>query len=199
MRRILVVLTAALLAASTAWGTAAAQSDQPVNADGSYVVANDDGSPIVSGRGDDLIYGDINTGGAGGEVLGDPSAIYTPVLPNHPGPNGGLLVMPGAGDGMIGGVPMVPAAPDTTTTTTTNLANTDGVSTENIPVEALAPEGSAPVADETAAAPGFCAQYPSWYDAQIAYENLGLTAADPVVVQEVDPDYDGIACETYVY
>ena len=97
MRRILVVLTAALLAASTAWGTAAAQSDQPVNADGSYVVANDDGSPIVSGRGDDLIYGDINTGGAGGEVLGDPSAIYSPVLPNHPGPNGGLLVMPGAG------------------------------------------------------------------------------------------------------
>ena len=42
---------------------------------------------------------------------------------------------------------------------------------------------------------GFCSQYATWYDAQIAYENLGTTAADPALVQEVDPNYDGIACE----
>ncbi len=42
---------------------------------------------------------------------------------------------------------------------------------------------------------GFCAQYGTWYDAQVAYENLGATAADPALVQEVDPNYDGIACE----
>ena len=45
------------------------------------------------------------------------------------------------------------------------------------------------------AAGGFCSQYATWYDAQIAYENLGATAADPALVQEVDPNYDGIACE----
>jgi hypothetical protein len=181
-----------------------AQSSTPVNADGSYVVANDEGTPIVSGAGDDYVYGDINTGGAEGEVLGDPSAVYSPVLPDHPGPDGGLLTMPGAGDGLIGGVPIqpvllpVPAAPDNTTVTTTNLANTEGVTTENIPVETLVPEETAPVpvADETTtAATGFCTQYGSWYDAQIAYENLGATAADPALVAEVDPDFDGIACE----
>ena len=174
-------------------GSVAAQDSVPVVADGSFVVANDDGSPIVSGAGDDIVYGDINTGGGAGEVLGDPSAIYDPVInpgaiPVNPGPDGGLLMMPGAGDGMIGGVPIQPAAPDNTATTTTSLVNSDGQTTENIPIDALAPSGSA-------AASGFCAQYATWYDAQVAYESLGATAADPALVQEIDSDYDGIACE----
>ena len=192
------VIGAAVLAVSSTLGSVSAQTGVPVNADGSFVVANDDGAPIVSGAGDDVVYGDINTGGGGGEVLGDPSAVYSPNVPSNPGPNGGLLMMPGAGDGMIGGIPIqpVPAAPDGTTTTTTNLASTDGNATENIPVDALAPGGAAPVATDTVAANGgFCSQYATWYDAQIAYENLGATAADPALVQEVDPNYDGIACE----
>jgi hypothetical protein len=40
-----------------------------------------------------------------------------------------------------------------------------------------------------------CDSYLSWYDAQIAYEAAGLTAADPAIVSSLDPDYDGIACE----
>jgi len=40
-----------------------------------------------------------------------------------------------------------------------------------------------------------CGGYGDWYDAQIAYENAGATAADPAMVQAMDPDYDGIACE----
>ena len=40
-----------------------------------------------------------------------------------------------------------------------------------------------------------CQEYSDWYDAQIAYENAGATAADPAMVQALDPDYDGIACE----
>jgi hypothetical protein len=40
-----------------------------------------------------------------------------------------------------------------------------------------------------------CGAYGNWYDAQIAYENAGATAADPAMVQAMDPDYDGIACE----
>jgi len=40
-----------------------------------------------------------------------------------------------------------------------------------------------------------CDSYASWYDAQVAYEAAGITAADPAVVSALDPDYDGIACE----
>ncbi len=40
-----------------------------------------------------------------------------------------------------------------------------------------------------------CGSYTSWYDAQLAYEAAGLTAADPALVSTLDPDYDGIACE----
>lgn len=166
---------------------AAAQTNTPVNADGAYVVAND-GSPIVSGKGDDVIYGDINTGGGGGQVLGDPSAVYTPITPDHDT----VALNPGAGDGRIGGIPIRPiaTAPDNTATTTTSLANDSGTTTENVPVESVGETTS------TDAAPaGFCAQYVDWYDAQVAYENLGATAADPALVNEVDPDWDGIACE----
>jgi hypothetical protein len=209
MKRHLALIGAAVLAVAAATGTTSAQNGIPVNADGSYVVANDDGENIVSGRGDDIAYGDINTGGGGGEVLGDPSAVYSPLVPE---PGSGVPIIPGSGDGLIGGVPIQPAqpaAPDATTQTTTTLATTDGSATENIPVEALVPEETAPAETaptETAPAAtdsgtvtgGFCTQYPTWYDAQIAYENLGGTAADPALVQEVDPNYDGIACEEYM-
>jgi hypothetical protein len=111
------------------------------------------------------------------------------------------MSMPGAGDGLIGGVPVrpAPAPADATTNTSTNLAATEGSTTENIPVDSLGSSEPPPVTTDsgaTDAAPAsFCSQYGTWYDAQVAYENLGATAADPVLVQEVDPDYDGIACE----
>lgn len=196
MMRQLTLVAAGLIAIATAAGPAAAQSNTPVNADGSYVVANDS-SPAVSGRGDDIIYGDVNTGGGGGQVLGDPSAVYSPNVPNRDT----VTQIPGAGDGLIGGVPMQPTVADDTTMTTTNLANNTGTTTENVPLETIGGEsGAAPTdtatttAGETAAT-GFCDQYPTWYDAQVAYENLGATAADPALVQEVDANYDGVACE----
>jgi hypothetical protein len=40
-----------------------------------------------------------------------------------------------------------------------------------------------------------CSSYISWYDAQVAYEAAGMTAADPAMVEALDPDHDGIACE----
>jgi hypothetical protein len=197
MKRYLALIGAAVLAVASSLGSISAQTGIPVNADGSYVVADDDGAPTASGTGDDINYGEVSTGGVRGETLGDPSAVYSPMVPDNPGPNGGVPVMPGAGDGLIGGMPIqpVPAAPDATTMTTTNLASTEGTATENVPVDAVAPADSAPVATDTAAAGGFCSQYATWYDAQIAYENLGATAADPALVQEVDANYDGIACE----
>jgi hypothetical protein len=197
MKRYLVVIGAAVLAVSSSSGSISAQTGIPVNADGSYVVADDDGESIASGVGENIDYGDVSTGGAVGETLGDPNAVYSPMVPDNPGLNGGVPVMPGAGDGLMGGMPIQPvsAAPDATTATTTDLANTEGTATEKVPVDAAAPADTAPVATDTAAAGGFCSQYATWYDAQIAYENLGATAADPALVQEVDPNYDGIACE----
>jgi hypothetical protein len=199
MKRYLTLFGAAALAVSSTVGVVSAQTTTPVNADGSYVVANDDGTPMVSGRGSDLVYGDINTGGGGGEVLGDPNAVYTPITPDRDT----VMSMPGAGDGMIGGIPIQPAAPDATTNTTTNVASTTGTTTENVPIETMGGSEPAPVVSEgdtvptesDSAATGFCDQYSTWYDAQVAYENLGATAADPALVQEIDPDYDGIACE----
>lgn len=169
---------------------ASAQSNTPVNADGAYVVANDDGAPMVSGAGDDINYGDINTGGGGGQVLGDPTAIYTPITPDHDT----VALNPGAGDGMIGGMPIRPVAtaPDSTANTTTSLANDTGTTTENVPVESM---GDGATTTTEAAPTGFCGQYVDWYDAQVAYENLGGTGADPTLVNEIDPDWDGIACE----
>ena len=197
MKWYLALIGAAVLAVSSSLGSISAQNGIPVNADGSYVVANDEDVPIASGTGDDINYGDVSTGGAVGETLGDPNAVYSPMVPDNPGPDGGVPVMPGAGDGLIGGRPIQPvaAAPDATTTTATNLASTEGTATENVPVDAAAPADAAPAATDTEAAGGFCSQYATWYDAQVAYENLGATAADPALVQEVDPNYDGIACE----
>ena len=212
----LAVMGAAVLAVSTSLSSISAQTGIPVNADGSYVVANDEGAPIVEGGGDDFVVGEVSTGGQGGQILGDPNAVYSPNVPDVRSLDGGVPVISGAGDGLIGGVPIlrpVPTAPDATTLTTSNLVSAEGTATENIPVaaaapvdaapvdgaapvESAAPAESAPVATDTVtAAGGFCSQYATWYDAQIAYENLGTTAADPALVQEVDPNYDGIACE----
>jgi len=197
MKRQIILVAAGLLVLSTAVVPAAAQTNTPVNADGAYVVATDD-APAVSGQGDDIIYGDVNTGGGGGQVLGDPSAVYSPNVPNRDT----VTQIPGAGDGLIGGVPMQPTAADGTTMTTTNLANTTGTATENVPLETIGGEPAGTDAGTDAAAPsgesaplGFCEQYPTWYDAQVAYENLGATAADPALVQEIDANYDGVACE----
>jgi hypothetical protein len=59
--------------------------------------------------------------------------------------------------------------------------------------EVLAPP-AAPAAAPASTVAG-CDSYASWYDAQVAYEAAGITAADPEVVAALDPDYDGIACE----
>jgi hypothetical protein len=56
-------------------------------------------------------------------------------------------------------------------------------------------EEIAPPSNQTTTNAASCGSYGSWYDAQVAYEAAGATAADPAMVQALDPDYDGIACE----
>ncbi|MDQ3226077.1 MAG: hypothetical protein M3Q50_05540, partial [Chloroflexota bacterium] len=68
MMRFLTALAAGGLAVSTTIGAVSAQNGVPINSDGSYVVASDDGVPIVSGAGSDINYGNIDTGGGGGYV-----------------------------------------------------------------------------------------------------------------------------------
>lgn len=59
---------------------------------------------------------------------------------------------------------------------------------------AVAPAIAAPAA--AAAAPDLsCTAYPDWLTVQSAYEAAGRTAADPALVNAIDPDWDGIACE----
>lgn len=73
-------------------GLAAAQDvvlpAETVNSDGSYVVADDQSNTNVSGEGTNVVYGDITTGNTGGEVLGDPNAIYYPDLSAVPSVTG---------------------------------------------------------------------------------------------------------------
>ena len=66
------------------------------------------------------------------------------MVPDNPGPNGGVPVMPGSGDGLIGGVPIMmgPAAPGGAMTA--NPAGAAGTTTETTPVDAAAPADSCP-------------------------------------------------------
>lgn len=64
-----------------------------------------------------------------------------------------------------------------------------------VPVFALA--ASAPDDPVAALAMG-CAAFPDWLQAQGAYEVAGSTAADPAIVNAVDADWDGIACEEHM-
>ncbi len=43
-----------------------------------------------------------------------------------------------------------------------------------------------------------CADFASWYDSQVYYESVGGTAAAPELVNALDPDYDGVACEELI-
>jgi hypothetical protein len=46
------------------------------------------------------------------------------------------------------------------------------------------------VASEAAYVAG-CSDFGSWYEAQVALENTG----DPALIESLDPDYNGVACE----
>jgi len=59
---------------------------------------------------------------------------------------------------------------------------------ETAPIEVAAP----PAAFAPAAS---CGDFPTWYDAQVAYEAEGGVDGDPALVASLDPDADGIACE----
>jgi len=119
MLRVLTLFVAIGLGAAALGGVASAQGEV-INSNGGYVNASDDtGDSSVDGGGETLIYGDVSTGGAGGEVLGDPTAIYYPDLSGIPTPGGGAWTPtilgipvgnPNSGD-MLNGIDVVFAPP----------------------------------------------------------------------------------------
>lgn len=67
---------------------------------------------------------------------------------------------------------------------------------ESAPVEGVA--GDATMSEPTGEGTPLvatCADFPSWYDAQIYYESAGAVSATPELVTSLDPDVDGVACE----
>lgn len=86
------------------------------------------------------------------------------------------------------GVTTSPLGPDGTYNVTESAPANVSISGDT---EVLSPPLAAPVETSGPA----CSDYATWYDAQVAYEAAGMTAADPAMVASLDPDYDGIACE----
>ncbi len=98
----------------------------------------------------------------------------------------GMVTRPGSGIALLG--------PDGTYNVTENAPSNVTISGDTDvlgPPPGSGPTDYVPPASDASA----CNSYGGWYDAQIAYEAAGLTAADPALVASLDPDYDGIACE----
>ncbi len=89
---------------------------------------------------------------------------------------------------------------DSDTSTMTDPTLVTGPEAAPVTDQAVDPAAAAPAAPAGAAldpaqAGTGCANYGTWYDAQVAYENAGGTAADPSFVNSLDPNWDGVACE----
>lgn len=78
-----------------------------------------------------------------------------------------------------------------------NRTTTETVPAGNTSANANGPAQGAPPATESDSAPQVqtCADFPTWYDAQLALES----SIDPSQQVELDPDGDTIACEEYMY
>ncbi len=120
----------------------------------------------------------------------------TTTAPNVP--LGANLTPPlGVNDGIVGGI-APPAGTGQSGTSSVSMAPgtlTSGTAREGRNA-VRAPEGepAAAPASEAPAVPT-CADYPTWYDAQLALES----ATDAALVSSLDPDGNAIACEEVMY
>lgn len=155
MRRALTIVAGLGFGVVSMSGIASAQVQDPlqnptVTSDGATAVASDDpgAQSNVVGEGTDIVVGDLSTGGTGGEVLGDPNAIYYPDLSAVPSVGGqphtptivGLPIgNPSSGD-MIDGIDVVFTVEPAMTTAAAPV-------TEAAPVQTVDP-AAVPVDDE---------------------------------------------------
>lgn len=99
----------------------------------------------------------------------------------------------GAGDGIFSVIsaPVVGASGPMVSDGATVSESTD--STASAPTVSQTAPAPEPVYEEAAAESGpSCYDYGSWYDAQLALEESG----DPAIAAALDPDGNGIACES---
>lgn len=184
MNRVSLLVAGLALGLAALAGPVSAQTPSETVADGGYSVA-DPSNPNVSDEGDTRVYGDIATGNSGGDVYGDPAALaniqshdtlVASVPPPDLTPDDDPAPLP---------APAAPAPADGTTTTTAETATSPG--------------DTSTTGDTTTAAPvSACGGYGTWYDAQVAYESAGGLGGDPSLVQAVDADADGVACEELI-
>ncbi|MDQ3692688.1 MAG: excalibur calcium-binding domain-containing protein [Chloroflexota bacterium] len=165
-------------------------------------------------------------GPAGGQEQTSPATVVELAQPRHdrggPGQDGREVARGDAGESISYTIVETPdpAAGDATTAVAPAAPDLSRVPVQPDSGETtLAPPtgepASAPVAsnpdagvagDATVTDPGgespelaaTCADFGSWYDAQVHYESLGSTAAAPELVSALDPDVDGVACEELI-
>ncbi|MCA9879505.1 MAG: hypothetical protein KC442_17055 [Thermomicrobiales bacterium] len=158
------------------WNEPAAQPDQSLaqdaaagNVEDATPAATDKAVSLAQGTIQDVTATDGNAATLGnGDASAAPGTVTRPGGTTQLGPDGTYVVSDAPSNVVITG-------------------DTDVIA----PLNPSSPADPAPDAGAAYA----CDAYGSWYDAQVAYENAGATAADPAMVQALDPDYDGIACE----
>lgn len=112
-------------------------------------------------------------------ALGTGSASAAPGTVTRPNGTGGMALL----------------GPDGTYTVTDSAPANVSVAGDTEVISPPLNTTSEPAATDPSSNIPACDWYGSWYDAQVAYESAGMTAADPALVMSLDPDYDGIACE----
>jgi hypothetical protein len=105
-------------------------------------------------------------------------------LPNPP-----LIPAPGQGRAGSSTVSMAPG------TQTTGIANEGAHSTRERRSDNAPASDSTTTSDADAAPVSTCADYPTWYDAQLALES----SVDSALIASLDPDGNTIACEEVMY
>ena len=137
--------------------------------DGREVAEGDDGDTITY----TIVENPDSTGDATTAVI--PDAPPLPDLSRVPGQaeSGETTVAPPSGEPVSAPVAEAPPADTAGDVTTADPAG-----------------ASSPVA--------VCADFGTWYDAQVYYESVGGTAAGTELVTSLDPDGDGFACEELV-
>ncbi|MCC6315010.1 MAG: hypothetical protein IT337_13480 [Thermomicrobiales bacterium] len=159
MHRLLALFVSLGLGVAACAGIASAQDADSgagadtVNSDGGYIITSDgDANPNRSSEGVNVIYGDVSTGNKGGEVLGDPNAVYQPDLSGIPHPGGswtptitGIPVGNPTAGNMLGGMSgMLALIAPTPTPAPEPIASAEGAADETT---AAAPDGEQAAAD----------------------------------------------------
>ncbi len=213
MHRAFAAVAGLALSALLLNGVVAQETGLPTDSSGSDVTADpaETGVSEVNGDGPNVTYGDIGPGSVitpvsitpattnPGTTNIDPGTVTTDGVVQLP-PNSSISNQPGE-ETVIGnpGDPSPPtasAAPGTVNGETpappAEPAPVDTAPVEGAPVDSAPVDGAPILGIDPATGQPSC---DTWLESQEAYESLGGVNGDPAMVDVVDADRDGIACE----